>query len=111
MVVTFLPATLEMGVWQDRAASPLMCTVQAPQSPAPQPNLVPVLSNVSRSTQSSGISALTFTVSGFPLSVKVTDMGTPPNVERYPTTNRGCLKICEIPSGHRSEARTRPQSI
>src|SRR6476660_7137737 len=77
MVVTFFPATAEMAVWQERAASPLMCTVQAPQRPAPQPNFVPVLSRVSRSTQRSGISGLTSTVWDFPLRINLVAIGPP----------------------------------
>src|SRR5712692_1605533 len=91
MVVTFFPATLEMAVWQERAASPLMCTVQAPHKPAPQPNFVPVLSSVSRSTQSKGISGLTFTVSDFPLRMKVMAIE-PPSGRAYPTTTDGRVK-------------------
>ncbi len=70
MVVTFLPATLEMGVMQERVASPLMCTVQAPHSAMPQPNFVPVMLRVSRSTQSKGMSGLTSTVCGFSVQSK-----------------------------------------
>src|SRR5216684_1717663 len=97
MVVTFFPATLEMAVWQERAASPLLCTVHAPHKPAPHPNFVPVLSSVSRSTQSSGISGLTSTVWDFPLRVKVVAIG-PPSAERYPTTTRGGVKTNTTPS-------------
>src|ERR1019366_2622827 len=56
MVVIFLPAASLIEVWQDRTASPLTCTVQAPHRPAPQPNFVPVICNCSRMTQSSGVS-------------------------------------------------------
>src|SRR5580692_11655791 len=56
MVVIFLPTASLTCVWQDRTASPLMWTVQAPHSPAPQPNFVPVICNCSRMTQSSGVS-------------------------------------------------------
>src|SRR5579885_679517 len=76
IVVTCFPETEEMGVMHERVASPLMCTVHAPQSAIPQPNFVPVILRVSRKTQSSGISGLTSTVSGFPLRVKVMDMRT-----------------------------------
>ena len=54
MVVTFLPAAALSGVTQLRMASPFRCTVQAPQSPMPQPNLVPVSSSSSRRYQRSG---------------------------------------------------------
>src|SRR6266849_10220637 len=76
MVVTFLPATLEIAVMQERVASPLICTVQAPQSAMPQPNFVPVMFRVSRSTQSSGMSGLTSTDWGLPFRVKVMAMET-----------------------------------
>src|SRR6186713_1728438 len=57
MVVIFLPATSLSAVWQDRTASPLTCTVQAPHRPAPQPNFVPVICSCSRMAQSSDVSA------------------------------------------------------
>jgi hypothetical protein len=74
MVVIFLPATLDMGVTQERAATPSICTVQAPHNAMPHPNFVPVMFNVSRSTQSSGISGATSTVCGLPFSTKLMDM-------------------------------------
>jgi len=76
MVVTFLPATLEIAVMQERVASPLMCTVQAPQERHSQPNFVPVMSRVSRNTQSKGMSGLTSTDLGLPFKVKLMAMGT-----------------------------------
>src|SRR5437667_316712 len=42
MVVIVLPATEEMGVTQARIGAPLLCTVHAPHSDMPHPNLVPV---------------------------------------------------------------------
>src|SRR6266849_5190495 len=74
IVVIFLPATLETGVMQERVASPLMCTVQAPQSAMPQPNFVPVMFRVSRKTQSSGMSGLTSTDWALPFKVKLVAM-------------------------------------
>src|SRR5258707_2513104 len=74
MVVIFLPATLEICVMHERVASPLMCTVHAPHSAIPQPNFVPVMFNVSRSTHKSGMSGLTSTVCGFPFRVKLMAM-------------------------------------
>src|SRR6185295_14504570 len=56
MVVIFLPTASLIEVWQERTASPLRWTVQAPQRPAPQPNFVPVICSCSRITQSSGVS-------------------------------------------------------
>jgi hypothetical protein len=44
MVVTRMRPTVETGVMHERAGTPLRCTVQAPQSPAPQPYLVPTRS-------------------------------------------------------------------
>jgi len=75
-VVTFFPATLEIAVMQERVASPLIWTVQAPQSAMPQPNFVPVMFRVSRSTQSSGMSGLTSTDWGLPFRVEVMAMET-----------------------------------
>src|SRR6266478_8137265 len=74
IVVIFFPATLETGVMQERVASPLMCTVQAPQSAMPQPNFVPVMFSVSRSTQRSGMSGLTSTDCDLPFKVKLMAM-------------------------------------
>ena len=45
-----------IGVWHERAATPLRWTVQAPHWAMPQPYFVPVSSSSSRSTQSSGVS-------------------------------------------------------
>jgi hypothetical protein len=71
MVVTLLPATLETGVMHARVACPLRWTVQAPHKAMPQPNLVPVMPNVSRNTQSSGMAGLTLTVCGLPLTLNL----------------------------------------
>lgn len=56
MVVIGWPATEPTAVTQDRNALPRTCTVQAPHSPAPQPNLAPVSRRSSRRTHSSGLS-------------------------------------------------------
>src|SRR3954463_912954 len=55
MVVIFLPPAADNGVLQERIGLPSKRTVQAPHSAAPQPNLVPVMPRVSRSTQRSGV--------------------------------------------------------
>src|SRR5947209_4187815 len=68
MVVTSLPAARETGVTHDRTASPLRWTVHAPHNAIPQPNFVPVNPKFSRTTQSSGVSGLTSTDCGFPLT-------------------------------------------
>src|SRR5688500_5711517 len=52
MVVILLPATAETGVLQEGTGWPSTCTVHAPQSAAPQPNLVPIRPRLSRMTQS-----------------------------------------------------------
>src|SRR5256885_1832280 len=97
IVVTRLLATAEMGSTQVRVATPSRCTVQAPHCAMPQPNLVPVSPSVSRSTQSSGVSGATSTVSRLPLTVKeIGDMTSFPllrglvnNVHRRPARGKG----------------------
>ena len=69
--VIFLPATSLSAVWHERTASPLTCTVHAPQRPAPQPNFVPVICNCSRITQSSGVSLAASTDTFRPLMLIV----------------------------------------
>src|ERR1700674_3297457 len=71
IVMTFLPAAEDIGVEQDRTGLPSRCTVHAPQSAMPQPNLVPVSCNCSRSAHSSGISASASIDTALPL----TDIG------------------------------------
>src|SRR5437016_11102596 len=70
IVVTRLPATAATGSTQVRVATPSRWTVQAPHWAMPQPNLVPVRPSVSRSTQRSGVSGVTLTVSRLPFTVK-----------------------------------------
>src|SRR5260370_17750645 len=71
MVVTFLPAASLAAVWHERTAVPSRCTVHAPHSPAPQPNLVPVICSCSRMAQSSGVSGAASTDIFRPLMFKV----------------------------------------
>src|SRR5438876_11472686 len=71
MVVMFLPAACETGMVHERVSAPLIWTLHAPQYPAPQPNLVPVSSRVSRRTQSRGVSAATVTFFEKPLTVRL----------------------------------------
>jgi hypothetical protein len=73
MVVTFLPATLDTVIWQERTALPSMWTVQAPHRPEPQPNLVPVSFKCSRTTQSKGVSGSASTLAVFPLIVNAVE--------------------------------------
>ncbi len=84
MVVMLFPATCETGVEHDRIADPSTCTVQAPQSPAPQPNFVPVSSSVSRNTQSNGVSGETLTFFSLPLTRSVKSAICFPRVELQP---------------------------
>src|SRR3982750_4455575 len=69
MVVTRFPAAALSGVTQLRMASPFRWTVQAPQSPMPQPNLAPVRSSSSRRYHSSGTSPAPSNLRGFPFTV------------------------------------------
>src|SRR5258708_27720809 len=59
IVVIFFVPTAETAVWQDRTASLSRCTVQAPQSPIPQPYFVPVIFSLSRKTHNNGVSGET----------------------------------------------------
>src|SRR5215471_19241754 len=72
MVVTFLPPTVDICVWQDRTALPSIWTVQAPQRPEPHPYLVPVSLRCSRTTQSSAVSGSASTFTVLPLIVNAT---------------------------------------
>ena len=67
--VSTLATAAEAGPGKAGAGLPSICTVQAPQSAWPQPYLVPVISSVSRSTQSRGVSGSTSTEYCFPLMV------------------------------------------
>jgi hypothetical protein len=83
MVVIACPTAALTGITQDRRGLPSECTVQAPHSAAPQPNLVPFMPSRSRSTQSSGMSGGASTVWAFPLIFKVT-MSIPPRLRFDP---------------------------
>src|SRR5205823_1087892 len=80
MVVIFLPATADSGVLQDLVGVPSICTVHAPQSPTPQPNLVPVKPSLSRSTQRSGMSGPAWTSRLLPLTTSVLIFPSPDEV-------------------------------
>src|SRR5262249_5062731 len=69
IVVILLCPTAPIGVWQARTGCPSTCTVQAPQSAAPHPNLVPVRPSSSRSAHSSGVSSGRFTLCCRPLTL------------------------------------------
>src|SRR6267143_1942914 len=68
-----LSPILPTGVTQERAGTPSTCTVQAPQSAMPQPNLVPDIPSTSRSTQRSGVSASTSTLCAVPFTMSFID--------------------------------------
>src|SRR5690349_15550079 len=72
MVVIVKPAAAEIGVTQERIASPFRCTVQAPHRAAPQPNLVPVMLRLSRSAQRMGVEGSASTCWSRPLMFRVT---------------------------------------
>src|ERR1700758_5548244 len=76
MVVIEWPTAAPTGITQDRLGLPSKCTVQAPQSATPQPNLVPFMPRRSRKTHSSGISVGASTVCDLPLIFNV--IMTPP---------------------------------
>src|SRR5436190_17664333 len=71
MVVTDFPATSDTWVWQENARLPSMWTMQAPQRPAPQPNLVPVSLSPSRITHSNGVAGGASVDAAFPFTVKL----------------------------------------
>src|SRR3954466_11392999 len=72
MVVTLAPLTVPSAVLHERTALPLTCTVHAPQSAAPQPNLVPVSFSSSRITQRSGVLSSDAAETCLPLRVNET---------------------------------------
>ena len=72
MVVILRPTAACTGSTHERAATPSTCTVQAPHSAMPQPNLVPVMCAASRSTHSSGMSGVTSKLRALPLISSVT---------------------------------------
>src|SRR6185503_11045485 len=76
--------TVPTCVWQDRTALPFTWTVQAPHSPAPQPNLVPFMSRTSRSTHKRGVSAGTSTVLDCPFTLSVYAMFLSPEPTETP---------------------------
>src|SRR4051812_14445191 len=71
MVVMLFPVTCDTGVEHERNAAPSTCTVHAPHSPAPHPNLVPVSCSVSRNTHNSGVSGDTVTLRSLPFTRRV----------------------------------------
>src|SRR5579864_1445757 len=82
--------TVPTCVWQDRTALPFRWTVQAPQSPAPQPNLVPFMSRTSRRTHNRGVSAGTSTVLDCPFTLSVYAMSLTPDSTGPSWAESGC---------------------
>src|SRR6516165_2607684 len=74
MVVTCLLSTIMTGMTQVRIATPSICMVQAPQTPMPQPNLLPVRFRCSRTTHNSGTSSGPWNSAGIPLTENFTDI-------------------------------------
>src|SRR5207247_2572961 len=72
MVVIFLPAASPTIMEQERAASPSICTVQAPHSARPQPYLVPVSPTKSRIAHNRGIFGSTLSSIVRPLMLSAT---------------------------------------
>src|ERR1700675_183809 len=68
MVVTFLPCVWDRLIWHERTALPSICSVQAPHSPEPHPDLVPVSFRCSRTTHSSGVPGSASTLTDLPLT-------------------------------------------
>src|SRR6266446_5172275 len=74
MVVTWRPCAIMTGMTQVRIAAPSICMVQAPQTPMPQPNLLPVSRRCSRTTHNSGTSCGPSNSAGITLTENFTDM-------------------------------------
>src|SRR5437016_4822345 len=72
MVVMACPTAAPTGITHDRLGMPSRCTVQAPQSATPQPNLVPFMPSRSRKTHSKGMSGDASTLCDLPLIFRVT---------------------------------------
>src|ERR1700730_986367 len=77
IVVTCFPATRETGATHERIAFPSKCTVHAPQSAIPQPNLVPVSPSDSRRAHNKGVDGSTSTWTAFPFTKKLVICGSP----------------------------------
>ena len=71
LAALFFAAPPALLIWQERIACPSTNTVHAPQSPSPQPNLVPVRLAPQRSAHSKGVCGSMRNSSGKPLTVRV----------------------------------------
>src|SRR5262245_60964048 len=72
MVVTCRPCAIITGMTQVRTAAPSRCMVQAPHTPMPQPNLLPVSRRCSRTTHSSATPTGQSNSAGAPLTKNFT---------------------------------------
>src|ERR1700692_904999 len=127
MVVTLRPATVDSGVTQERMALPSRCTVHAPQSAMPQPNLVPGRPATSRTAHSRGMLGSASSVVDLPLSTNVVDMNDSagcPDLFAIDSTNlhgdalqlmhqglSGGSKLCDQKPGKIIDLRSRCASI
>src|SRR5882672_8407557 len=97
IVTTFLPATAETGVVHALTAWPFTCTVQAPHTAMPQPYLVPVMPNSSRTTHSNGVSGSNADETGLPFRVNFVAIRVSPSVsprKRDVKPRRGFASLC-----------------
>ncbi len=78
MVFIDRPDTAPTGKMQLRVATPSKWMVHAPQTPIPQPNLVPCSLSVSRRTHSNGVSGATSSSCCRPLTVRIIAMTSAP---------------------------------
>ena len=78
MVVTDLPAISDTCTWHENARLPSTWIVQAPHSPVPQPNFVPVSLSCSRITHSSGVAGGASLDAGRPFTTKFVAIVFPP---------------------------------
>lgn len=78
MVVIDRPDTAPTGRMQLRVATPSKWMVHAPQTPIPQPNLVPCSLSASRRTHSNGVSGATSSSCRRPLTVRTIAMSSAP---------------------------------
>ena len=76
IVVTDFPAKAETGVMHDLIGWPFRWTVQAPHSPEPHPNLVPVSFRCSRSTHSNVVSGCGSSLVSEPFNLNSIDIQT-----------------------------------
>src|SRR5690554_268753 len=90
MVVTSPPTANSTGVEQDRTGCPFRCTVHAPHSPAPQPNLAPFSPSSSRNTHNKGVSPSISNERCSPLTIRLSAM---PTLSLFSTPHAGFLLL------------------